>query len=158
MSAMYEIDERDAVVQLREFPQCEPGSSEPTVVATVDSLRLTYLCRIDTTPDALGLAVVSFSESSQHIFCSRNWRAHNLHPLFERGLHLYGAYRVEHSSWVRAYARMSGIGSTAVWLDGPPVHYVFTFHDAVFECFAHGHEIEVQPDGDDALPSDSPTS
>lgn len=31
------------------------------------------------------------------------------HPLFERGLAFYGAFRVENSSWIRALVRINSV-------------------------------------------------
>src|SRR5262245_11285948 len=64
------------------------------------------------------------------------------HPLAARGLHPYGTFQVEHSSWIRQLERMNSVHPR----HRPDMfrrlkHYVFAFHDSTFECIAEGHRV-----------------
>jgi hypothetical protein len=64
-----------------------------------------------------------------------NDEAFNGHPLASRGLHPYGAFRIEDSSWIRKLERMNSIHpyhrADPFW---KKQHVVFAFHDSTFEC------------------------
>lgn len=71
------------------------------------------------------------------MFGSPNDEAFAGHPLAGRGLHPYGAFEIENSSWVRQLEQMNFVhplhcgGSL-----GLLKHFVWTFHDSTFECVA----------------------
>jgi hypothetical protein len=134
---MYEIDELDRVVPVSGFPQCEPGAPHPLVAASEWNMRLAYVCR-DSDYDEETVAVVTFTRDVIHLFGT--YASHNnmRHPLFSRGLELYGAFTVESSSLLRALQRLRAVGTDSR-------HYVLTFHDSIFECIANGFSVEMRP-------------
>jgi hypothetical protein len=106
--AMYDIDLRDRVV-VREV---DLGTEDPVVL-------------------------IQFERAYAWFHGPPNDEAFQGHPLASRGLHPYGAFRIEDSSWVRRLERMNAVhehhspeGFTRLR------HYVFAFHDSTFECVA----------------------
>jgi hypothetical protein len=47
------------------------------------------------------VALVKFEQCYAYMFGPPNDEAFHGHPLAKRGLHAYGAFEVEHSSWIR---------------------------------------------------------
>jgi hypothetical protein len=81
------------------------------------------------------------------MFGSPNDEAFHGHPLAERGLGPYGAYRVEDSSWIRRLERMNSVHPR----HDPErfralTHCVLSFHDSTFECVAEGVRFSLVPE------------
>jgi hypothetical protein len=81
------------------------------------------------------IALVTFGGCWAHLFGGPNDEAFSGHPLAARGLHPYGAFEIESSSWVRSLERMNSVHPH----HSPSLfqgirHLVFAFHDSVFEC------------------------
>jgi hypothetical protein len=71
------------------------------------------------------------------MFGAPNDKALRGHPLADRGLDAYGAYRVDNSSWVRRLERMNRVHdrhSRERFLRLQ--HFILTFHDSTLECVA----------------------
>ena len=155
---MYSIDERDRVEELRDVPQSSIGAPLPAVVADEHRLFVIYLVEaIDPSWDGQTIRVVTPSSTDQivalitflrpyaHFFGPPNDEAFSGHPLATRGLHPYGAFEVQGSSWIRRLERMNSVHPH----HRPAAferlhHFVFAFHDSTFECIAQGYQIEVR--------------
>ena len=147
---MYSVDEWDKVVELKNVPQSSVGAPLPIVLADEHKILLAYIAEI-TPPEWNGsyvrvvapsksdepLVLVEFSSYSSFNFGAPNDEAFDGHPLEGRGLHPYGAFQIENSSWVRQLERMNSVHP-----EHKPErfaqlrHFVFAFHDSTFECVA----------------------
>ncbi|HEU0015654.1 MAG TPA: hypothetical protein VFQ45_18400 [Longimicrobium sp.] len=152
----YTPDDRDRVVPLPEVPQSDVGAPLPVVLASERTLLLVYMIQ-ETLPawegaDVAGvesgdlpIAVVQFHRPYAHMLGWPNDEAFAGHPLAARGLHPYGAFVVEDSSWIRALERMNSVHplhDPARFR--PRTHYVLSFHDSTFECVAEGFSFTVR--------------
>ncbi len=154
---MYTVDDQDSVVELSGLPQSCTGAPLPSVLATEHQTFLAYV--VQDVPDdwdgtfplgrgldrpANALAIVSLGDCYAHFFGPPNDEAFHGHPLAERGLHPYGVFEVEHSSWLRALERMNSVHRH----HSPKMfenhrHFIFAFHDSTFECIAESFEVEI---------------
>jgi len=88
------------------------------------------------------LALVEFTGYSTYMFGAPNDEAFHGHPLAARGLHPYGAFQIENSSWIRQLEKMNSIHPYHKPERFERLrHYVFSFHDSTFECVANGFTI-----------------
>src|SRR5918993_96392 len=119
---MYSVDERDKVVELEDVPQSSVGAPLPIVLSDEHKILLAYIVEdkpsdwdgsyvrvVDPSTPGEPLALVEFSSYSTLMFGPPNDEAFAGHPLTGRGLHPYGAFRVENSSWVRQLERMNSV-------------------------------------------------
>jgi hypothetical protein len=89
-------------------------------------------------------ALVCFAQAMAHMFGPPNDEAFAGHPLAKRGLEPYAVFEVHHSSWIRTLERMNSVHPQ----HRPEAytkykHFVFAFHDRVFECVAEGFDLSV---------------
>jgi hypothetical protein len=90
-------------------------------------------------------ALVRFLRPAAHMFGPPNDEAFAGHPLASRGLKPYAVFEVNHSSWIRTLERMNSVHPRhrperyAAYK-----HFVFAFHDRVFECVAEDFQVSVQ--------------
>jgi hypothetical protein len=152
---MYEVDERDRVVELKDVPQSSIGAPIPRLVAHESRVVLAYyleerdegwdgstvrIVSEDSEGEAIG--IVRFNGCLVHMFGPPNDEAFRGHPLANRGLHPYAAFRIEDSSWIRRLERMNSVHSQhrpeRFW---KLQHIVFAFHDSTFECLCRGFDI-----------------
>jgi hypothetical protein len=149
---MYTVDDRDTVTPLGDFPQSCTGAPCPVLVADESTLVLAYYLAErrphvnGPQPRSIGIAkslepiaIVQFDSYTVFTFGPPNDEAFRGHPLAERGLEPYGAFEIEHSSWVRALERMNAVHPRR----HPDMyagrrHFVLSFHDSTFECVAEG--------------------
>ena len=154
---LYVVDGEDNVIELADFPQSSVGAPLPSVIATEDQTFLVFY--VQETPDGWDgssvqmvgpdsegkpLAIVSFDDCYAHMFGPPNNEAFKGHPLSSRGLHPYGVFKVENSSWLRGLDRMNAVHpmhSPGLFSDYS--HFIFSFHDSTFECIAKDYEIEI---------------
>jgi hypothetical protein len=149
---MYQVDEKDKVVPLEGVPQGSVGSPRPLVLASEGRVVLAYYV---VSPEILQLpegvrgrtigdepfSVVLLRRCSAHMFGPPNDEAFAGHPLASRGLQPYGAYRIEHSSWIRQLERMNSVHPRHQPERYRQLnHLVFAFHDSTFECVCQGFE------------------
>ena len=152
---MYSVDGLDRVVELENVPQSSVGAPLPLVLSDEQKILLAYIVQ-NTPPDWDGttsrviypstpgepLALVEFTPYWSLMFGAPNDEAFHGHPLANRGLHSYGAFRVDNSSWLRQLERMN-----AVHPYHQPErfqkfnHFIFAFHDSTFECVAEGFTV-----------------
>jgi hypothetical protein len=153
---MYEVDERDRVVEMKDVPQSSVGAPIPYVLADEFRVILAYYVQErefwrEAAGRAVGpesleeqVALVRFDLCHVHMFGPPNDEAFHGHPLAKRGLHPYGAFRIEESSWVRALERMNSVHSRhrpeRFW---KLQHLVFAFHDSTFECVCDGFDVRI---------------
>ena len=142
---MYEVDENDRVVALEGIPQCSAGAPEPVIIADERRVVLAYrvqsaeiwdgkTVRIEDQEGKEPIALVRF-ESRAHMFGPPNDEAFSGHPLASRGLHPYGVFRIEGSSWIRKVERMNRVHEAHEAERFHTLqHLVFAFHDSTFEC------------------------
>lgn len=148
---MYDVDERDSVVEVDDVPRPSPGAPMPVVVASESIVQLGYFAREDppdwdwTNPrsvelrDAKPVVLVTFDQARAWFHGPPNDEAFTGHPLASRGLQPYGVFRVAASSWLRRLERMNSFHPQhRPERFAELSHYVFTFHDSTFECIARG--------------------
>ena len=137
---MYRVDGNDTVVELDAFPPICPGAPDPVVLAGDSNVVLSYRSE----PAATKIAFIKFSGCRLHLFGAPNDETLTSHPLHSRGLGYYGAYEVRHSSLILEMAARNRVHSRL----NPQIyallkHFVFTFHDNVFECVAVGGQTQL---------------
>ena len=107
----------------------------PQILANDDNLVLAY----EVAPSGEEYAIVKFIRPRAHYFGSPSDETMSGHPLAERGLRPYGVFEVRNSSWIRALEQMNRVHPNHnASRFGALRHFVFTFHDNMFECVAHG--------------------
>jgi hypothetical protein len=151
---MYSVDDLDRVVPITDLPKSSVGAPMPLVVANEHSVVLAYLLQdADPTWDGTSVrvlnhesaepaAMVRFQMAYAHYFGMPNDEAFEGHPLHARGLEPYSVARIENSSWIRQLAEMNSVhehhsASAFAHLQ----HFIFAFHDSVFECVARSFEL-----------------
>src|SRR5438093_1472990 len=119
---MYDVDERDRVIELKNVPQSSVGAPIPFIMSDDHRLVLAYYIedppsgwdgstvRIVAPMDAVEpVALIRFRSCYAHMFGPPNDEAFHGHPLAPRGLHPYGAFEVTDSSWIRRLERMNSV-------------------------------------------------
>lgn len=153
---MYAIGTNDKVVEIRDVPQSSVGAPCPMVLADEFQVSLVYYAespaanRDGTTvkggePRTTTESVlwVEFRGPLSHILGPPNDEAFSGHPLADRGLEPYGVFEVQSSSWLRTLTRMNSVHPShrdEHFADYR--HFVFSFHDSVFECIAESFKWE----------------
>lgn len=154
---MYDVDGNDRVVERRDVPPFDVGAPLPHVIASEDSVVLGYLvaepdpARAVTYPTAVGprsdrlVATVTFKDPYVHMFGPPNDEAFAGHPLSRHGLHPYSVFEVLGSSWLRRLEQMSAVHPyhDRDYFLARNRHFIFAFHDSVFECIAKDFSVEV---------------
>lgn len=152
---MYEVDERDSVVELKDLPQSSVGAPIPCVLADEHRVILAYYMEerdpgwdgstvriVSSTTTGEPIAIVRFNICHAHMFGPPNDEAFQGHPLAKRGLHPYGVFRIEESSWIRKLEHLNSVHSChdpeRFW---KLQHLVFAFHDSTFECICDGFDV-----------------
>src|SRR5262245_28223589 len=104
---MYQVDQRDEVMQLRDVPPPDGGAPLPAVIAAENYLDLIYLVS-DPDPDWDGtyvnvvgpgsegkqVARIRFHDPYAHMFGPPNDEAFSGHPLAARGLHAWATWEI----------------------------------------------------------------
>jgi hypothetical protein len=145
---LYTPNEDDTVQSEEGIPLPDPGAPLPFVVAREGKVLLAYYGEFEfagsseaptvvkrTMPGSV--VVVSFRRALSYFSIPLSNETLDAHPLAFRGLFRYGAYRVEKSSWIRRLVSAQYVHRRA----RPEAfqnskHFVFVFHDSVFECVA----------------------
>jgi hypothetical protein len=90
------------------------------------------------------VGIATFRRCVAHRFGPPNDEALEGHPLYGRGLQMYGAHLVERSSWISELERRNRVHPFHKPEHYAKLkHYLLCFHDETFECIAEGHSIEV---------------
>lgn len=151
---MYSIDDRDTVAELQDLPQSSIGAPCPAVLSSENFLHIAYYLDepeegwdgsivrvVDEHSKGEPCALVRFSRATAHMFGPPNDEAFAGHPLAQRGLRPYAVFEVAGSSWVRTLERMNAVHPLhRSERFARYKHFVFAFHDCVFECVAEGFE------------------
>jgi hypothetical protein len=156
---MYVISAADKPREISAFPQSSVGAPCPSLIADENTLRICYYLEVErlspawreaeVLPPAAGdsddlCAVVTFGMPYVHMFGPPNDEAFSGHPLASRGLEPYGAFEVEHSSWIRDLERMNAVHPYHRPERFPRFkHFILSFHDTTFECIAETFNISL---------------
>ena len=151
---MYQVDEKDKVIELKNVPQSSVGAPMPIVLSDEHKILLAYLLQdepnwnnptsVDFQRNGESIAIVEFNLSRSFMFGSPNDEAFSGHPLYERGLRPYEVFEIENSSWIRKLEKMNSVHE-----HHKPEHFekykhfVFAFHDSTFECVAESFEFSI---------------
>lgn len=145
---MYTVDEQDRVVELKDVPQSSVGAPNPVVIADEGTVVLAYYRRASDpnwngVPRIVGkstqdpIVLVRFYIATAHMFGPPNDEAFDGHPLASRGLEPYGVFEVQNSSWIRRLEHMNSVHPHhSRGRYSQLKHFIFSFHDSVFECVA----------------------
>jgi hypothetical protein len=154
---MYEVDEKDRVVTLKDIPRSSVGAPLPLIIANEQRVLLAYYVNsTDPSWDGKTVRIVDQERSEEpiaivrldcvaHMFGPPNDEAFSGHPLARRGLHPYGAFRIERSSWIRGLEKMNRVHEH----HRPErfeqfQHLVFAFHDSTFECVCRDFDVRTE--------------
>lgn len=134
--------ERDRLARLKDIPRCDAESPCPAVVADEQLAHLAYY-----SSDREDRAVlVTFWATADLRFGSPAESALEDHPLHARGLRPNRAYEVLRSSWLGNRRAQAAERSIEAVEDLKRLHhYVFTFHDSLFECLCEGYTFKEVP-------------
>jgi len=114
---------------LETVPQPDAGAPVPALVADESRVELAFITRRIRPSDPESIAVAAFVRPYAHMFGPPNDEAFDGHPLAGRGLHPYGVFRIDNSSWIHRLERMNAVHehhSAAAFAE--LTHYVFAFH------------------------------
>ena len=155
---MYEVDDRDEVIELQDAPRPDVGAPLPIVVSDEQSVLLayilsepdpnwdgTYVTVVSPTSEDEPIALVRFHRPYAHMFGPPNDEAFGGHPLAARGLQPYAVFEIQRSSWIRKLERMNSVHPyhRAERFNNYK-HFIFAFHDSTFECIAEGFNYETR--------------
>jgi hypothetical protein len=155
---MYAIDNLDSVFELEDVPQSSVGAPCPLILCGEQFLHLAYVVQADLagwdgrtvrivsqdTPDE-NCALVRFQSPRAHMFGPPNDEAFTGHPLAGRGLQPYSVAEVKNSSWIRTLERMNSVHPHHRKEEYLKLkHFIFAFHDSIFECVSKGFSVSVQ--------------
>jgi hypothetical protein len=151
---MYSIDSKDTVAERTDLPQSSIGAPCPVVLSGEHFLHLAYYleereedrakCTSGEHLEGEPCALVRFARSAAHLFGPPNDESFAGHPLAARGLGPYAVFEVQNSSWVRKLERMNSIHPRhQPERFAKYKHFVFAFHDSVFECVAESFDFSV---------------
>jgi hypothetical protein len=154
---MYEVDEQDRVIGLKDIPRSSVGAPVPIVLANERRVILAYLIQekrpiwemskeqLAATQDFREeIAMIRFDLCTSHMWGLPNDEVLHGHPLAARGLSCYGGFKVENSSWIRALERMNSVhrlhDPARFWRKQ---HLILTFHDSTFECVCERFDVKI---------------
>lgn len=154
---MYQVDEKDKVIELKEIPQSSVGAPLPIILSDEHTILLAYLLEnmpenwdgstikiVDYETQDEPLAIVKFNRYASFMFGNPNDEAFSGHPLFERGLQPYAVFEIENSSWLRNLEKMNSVHPYHKPENFQKYkHFVFAFHDSTFECVAESFDISI---------------
>jgi len=155
---LYTPDERDRVHEETDIPSPVPGAPLPSILATEERLLLSYYSEIrpfsmsSNRPVLVNegfkgtVVIVDFLSPAAFFSVALSNETLEAHPLAYRGLLSNRVFRVENSSLIRRLI-------TAQYVHPRPFpgayessrHYIFTFHDSVFEAVADGVSVRTFP-------------
>lgn len=149
---MYQVDEKDKVIELKDVPQSSVGAPMPIVLSDEHKTLLAYVLEDEPNWDTAKIenineettAIVEFFHCRSSMFGSPNDEAFHGHPLYKRGLHPYGVFEVENSSWIRKLEKMNSVHDRHSFESFEKYkHFVFAFHDSTFECVTESFDVTI---------------
>ena len=152
---MYQVDEKDKVIELKDIPQSSVGAPLPIVLSDEHKTLITYLLQDEpnwnnpTIEDfertGESIAIVEFKFCLFFMFGMPNDETFHGHPLYERGLRSYGVFEIENSSWIRKLEKMNSVHDRHSFKSFEKYkHFVFAFHDSTFECVAESFDVSIR--------------
>lgn len=114
-----------------------PRSDVPRPVLLQSELEcyLLFEGSAEASPGSEGVAIVTFQSCLVSRFGYPNDEALAGHPLYKVGLRSYGVFEVSNSSWDHEMRAQNRVAFPK--FDMPKRrHFIFTFHDSMFECIA----------------------
>lgn len=155
---MYIISEKDSIEELADVPIMDVGAPLPIVISSDSDLVLGYhVSNKSPTTYPKHVEVIKGGLEDGRFALVRFWRVISSiagvpnedqienHPLCKRGLASYMAVKVNNSSWLHL------IKETYKLEDDKLNHFIFTFHDSSFECFARSYWVTVFDGCDEAI-------
>jgi hypothetical protein len=146
---MYPSDNDSKIVLLahipvmeNDFPLFAPNGEEPLVVSFLNKIYLIYKInhRVPGTP-VEDLAIITFQGTNYR----RGWpneQGLNKHPLAKNGLNAYTISEVINSSWIKQIIEYNSHNPSEIYKTLR--HFIFAFHDSMFECIARDYKIETR--------------
>ncbi len=139
---MPEPPDRDRLVRLKDIPRCDAGSPCPAVVADEQLAHLSFYSAAEEDM----AVIVTFWAAADLRFGSPGESALEDHALNARGLRPGKAYEVLRSSWLGNRRAQAAERSIEAVEDLKRLrHYVFSFHDSLFECLSEGYTVKEVP-------------
>lgn len=144
---MFGKTNEDRVIEVTDFPQASAGAPIPIVLADERTTVLEYYMQDELVvgEDIIDqVAIIQFSFCLATKMGPPNEEAISGHPLYNKGLRSYRFYRVEDSSRLKQYKvqnRVHPYHKDELFDDY--VHYIFCFHDLVFDCICKKVEFEI---------------
>jgi hypothetical protein len=153
---MYSVDDRDRVLAVPQLPKPDVGAPCPVVVADQFTLVLAYYVSAPPPADWDGIpreitsdstaesaALITLSGCRTYIQTEITDATIEGHPLYERGLESYKAFEVLHSSWIRELEQFQATEASPQPQSYRRLrHFIFAFHDSLFECIAGSFAVE----------------
>lgn len=155
---LYTPDERDYVHEETDIPAPVPGAPLPSILATDETLLVSYYSEIRLSGASSqkpilvnagfkGTVVIADFRSPVAFFSvPLSNETLEAHPLAYRGLLSYRVFRVENSSLIRRLIAAQYVHPRpfpGAFKDSK--HYIFTFHDSVFETVADTVSVRTFP-------------
>ena len=100
---------------------------------------------IGTDSEEENVAIIQFERCYAYLFGPPNDEAFNGHPLSKKGLKPYSVFEIKDSSWIREYEKMNSVHpyhNKESFMNNKK-HYIFSFHDSVFECIASSYKVSI---------------
>lgn len=160
-----QLKEMPVAYPLEGIPQWDVGAPMPHVLSSgYRTILLYYVQDIDpnwdgsyvkirstSSEEVSRIAVVEFHHCYAYKFGGPNDEVLDGHPLWHCGLEPYSAHQIENSLWIKEEMQTNSVHSQFDpdhWQNRK--HFLFLFHDELFECIAGGFTITVQsgPFGD----------
>ena len=89
-------------------------------------------------------ALVEFKHCYNYKFGGVNEEVIHGHPLYEHGLEPYGVHEIINSKWIIEQEKINSVHGNYNHLSWEAYkHFIFTFHDELFECIAEGYNIKI---------------
>ena len=89
-------------------------------------------------------ALVKFINCYNYKFGGINDEVIHGHPLYKHGLEAYEAHIIINSKWLKEQESINSVHSNyshTLWENYK--HYIFTFHDEIFECIASDYKVDI---------------
>ena len=157
---LYTPDERDEIHGEHDLPVPVAGAPSPSILATEERLLLSYYTEIRipaasprkpllVNEGVTGtVAIVDFRLPAAFFSVPLSNETLEAHPLAHRGegLKSCGVFRVENSTLIRRLIAAQYVHARPYpGAFASTKHYIFTFHDSVFEAVADGISVRTFP-------------
>jgi len=94
------------------------------------------------------IALVEFKGCYSYKFGGCNDEVLHGHPLYEHGLEAYDMHEIKNSKWIKEQEKINSVHpcfEQSEW--NLRKHYIFTFHDDIFECIADDYTVQIYQGG-----------